>query len=181
MFNLTVSNARTNFPLSPKKIIKKTIVKGLVLPWTFLIFIFMSASLYPFLAKVLGTNTFPIVVISLILLYLTNLVFTYIYEGWYFNTYYYELTESFILIRKGVFSNREITIPYDRIQDVYVDQDILDRMFGLYDVHLSSATLSSSWLAHIDGIEQTAADGLKQALLQKLQHGQTNNGISNTR
>lgn len=176
MFNLTVSNARTNFPLSPKKIIKKTISKAMTLPWIYLFMGIFFAPAYPLLRNIFGTSTIPMLIIFILILFLLNVLWTYIYEGWYFNTYFYELTESFIVIRKGVFSNQEITIPYDRIQDVYVDQDIIDRFFGLYDVHLSSATMSSSWLAHIDGVEQAAADGLKQALLQKLQRGQTSNG-----
>lgn len=47
-----------------------------------------------------------------------------------------------------------------------VDQDLLDRIFGLYDVHLSSATISSGFEAHIDGVEKPAADGLRQLLLK---------------
>lgn len=176
MFTLATSNARTNFPLSPKKILKKTIAKALVLPWAFLI---LAGMLYPLILiidKSTGINGILIVSLTLLFLYIATIVFSYIYESWYFQTYYYELTENFILIKKGVLATKEITIPYERIQDVYVDQDILDRMFGLFDVHLSSATISSSWLAHIDGVETLAATGLKEALLQKLQQKKPNNG-----
>jgi len=76
------------------------------------------------------------------------------------------LTEDFIIIRKGPITPREINIPYERIQDVYVDQDIVDRILGLYDVHLSSATVSSGMQAHIDGVEKSAADGLRAFLLE---------------
>lgn len=49
---------------------------------------------------------------------------------------------------------------------MYVDQDIWDRIFGIYDVHLSSATISSGMEAHIDGLEKPAADGIRAVLLQ---------------
>ena len=90
----------------------------------------------------------------------------YLYQKWYFDTYYYDLQQDYIVIRKDPITPREITIPYERIQDVYVDQDLYDRIFGLFDVHLSSATISSGMEAHIDGLEKPAADGLRAALLQ---------------
>jgi len=39
---------------------------------------------------------------------------------------------------------------------------------GLYDVHLSSATVSSGIEAHIDGVEKPAADGLRKIILEKV-------------
>ena len=93
---------------------------------------------------------------------------TYQYQLWYFKVYFYDLTDDFIVIRKRVFTPREISIPYERVQDVYVDQDLLDRIMGLYDVHLSSATISSGMEAHIDGVEKIAADGLRKFILDKV-------------
>jgi putative membrane protein len=98
-----------------------------------------------------------------------------LFAAWYFreyiNRYYYSATDSYITIKKGVFTPAEIHVQFSKIQDVYVDQDILDRMMGLYDVHLASATAASGIEAHIDGVEQAAAEGLKNFLLQKLQSG----------
>jgi putative membrane protein len=85
------------------------------------------------------------------------------------NVYFYDLNENFIVIKKGVFTPKEINVPYERVQDIYVDQDIFDRLFGLYDVHISSATISSGMAAHIDGVEKIAADGLKDFLLKTVQ------------
>jgi len=94
------------------------------------------------------------------------LLVVYLYQRWYYAVYFYDLTPDYIVIKKGPITPQEITIPYERIQDVYVDQDLLDRIFGLYDVHLSSATISSGMAAHIDGVEKPAADGLRAMLLQ---------------
>lgn len=63
---------------------------------------------------------------------------------------------------------REISIPYERVQDVYVDQDLWDRIFHLYDVHLSTATWTSGMEAHIDGVESDAANGLREVLLKTI-------------
>jgi len=108
-------------------------------------------------------------IVGVISFFVIACVWSYIYEVWYFQVYYYELTDDYITIRKRVFTPREITIPYGRVQDVNVDQDLLDRFYGLYDVHLTSATVSSAMEAHIDGVEKEAADGLRDKILRKLQ------------
>lgn len=91
----------------------------------------------------------------------------------YIQRYYYSLDENFITIRKGVFTPTEIHVQYVKIQDVYVDQDLFDRMFGIYDVHIASATVSSGIEAHIDGVSAEFAEGLKNEILDKIQHRPT--------
>jgi uncharacterized membrane protein YdbT with pleckstrin-like domain len=168
MFELQQSVTRTAFPLSKKKILKKAIYGML---GKFILLMFLGAIFVgPVLTVIKYAPMLNSIFLGLIFLaIILTFIFSYIYEILYFNTYYYELTESFVIIRKGVLSTKEINIPYDRIQDVYVDQDILDRIFGLYDVHISSATVSSGWLAHIDGVLQDSSQGLKNAILSKIQ------------
>jgi putative membrane protein len=159
--SIAMSKTREQFPLSFKKVIKKTLVGTLI--WIILLFfvwIFIMSSLN---SKGIATTMIIFGLMIFIVL------ITYFYQKWYFNVYFYDLTSDFIIIKKGPITPREITIPYERVQDVYVDQDILDRIFGLYDVHLSSATISSGMEAHIDGVEKPAADGLRQMLLQTVQ------------
>ncbi len=165
---IAMSKTREQFPLSEKKIIKKTLKVNLVLVVIFLVVWIIAAVSIGFSggtsAAVLGLA----IVATLVFLFLFFSV-TYLYQKWYWSVYFYDLTDDFIIIKKHPITPREITIPYERIQDVYVDQDLLDRFFGLYDVHLSSATISSGMAAHIDGVERQAADGLRKALLETVQ------------
>ena len=95
-----------------------------------------------------------------------------IYIKKYISNYYYEWENEYLTIRKGVFTSTEIHVPYNKIQDVYVDQDIFDRfLFWLYDVHISSATAWSAMEAHIDGVDATCAEWLKEYILNKMQWG----------
>ncbi|HQU07890.1 MAG: hypothetical protein B7X04_02360 [Parcubacteria group bacterium 21-54-25] len=87
----------------------------------------------------------------------------------YIRLYYYNDNESFITIRKGVFTPQEIHVQYPKVQDVYVDQDLIDRLLGLYDVHLASATVTSGMEAHIDGVNADIAGRLKDVLLSRVQ------------
>ncbi len=86
----------------------------------------------------------------------------------YIKRYYYDCGEQFVTIKKGVFAPSEIHVQYQKIQDVYVDQDILDRIMGLYDVHIASATVTSGIEAHIDGVDAAVAENLKNILLSKI-------------
>ena len=158
------SPTREKFPLSPKKVIRKTIAATFV--WLIFILIF-GGFMMPIIAIIgrsAGFLFLPVILINLILLAII-IIPTYLYQKWYFNTYFYDLTNDYIIIRKDPITPKEITIPYERVQDVYVDQDLFDRFFGLYDVHVSSATISSGMEAHIDGVEKPAADGLRAVLL----------------
>ena len=94
----------------------------------------------------------------------------------YINRYYYDGSEDFLTIKKGVFAPTEIHVQYQKIQDVYVDQDILDRILGLYDVHIASATATSGIEAHIDGVDFAVSENLKNYLLNKIRG--TGNGKS---
>lgn len=162
---IATSPTRDKFPLSPKKVTKKTITS--IIAWVVLILIF-GGFLIPVIVamgKQVGYLLVPLILIDIALLAIV-IVPTYLYQKWYFNTYFYDLTSDYIIIRKDPITPKEITIPYERVQDVYVDQDLFDRFFGLYDVHVSSATVSSGMEAHIDGVEKPAADGLRAVLLE---------------
>ncbi len=169
---IAYSKTREQFPLSPKKIIKKTILMTIRVIGLFIllgilalpIIIIRTNLTSPEMISWLGTATFWILGFLLLVILLT-----YLYQRWYFAVYFYDLTPDFIKIKKGPITPREIIIPYERIQDVYVDQDFFDRILGLYDVHLSSATISSGIEAHIDGVEKQAAEGLRNVILQTIQ------------
>lgn len=190
---IALSKTREQFPLSPKKPLKKTIAAMIgwfilfIILYVILIAILFFTSLNSSVANPTNQfNSLPIIgLVAAVILALFFIIFvvTYIYQKWYYQVYFYDLTDSFIIIKKGVITPKEITIPYERVQDVYVDQDIFDRMFGLYDVHLSSATISSGMEAHIDGVEKQAADGLREVLLQtvheKISKNKNQNNIPN--
>lgn len=170
---LSMSKTREQFPLSIKKVLKKTIVSSL--GW-FVILIIGFIFMIGIKASTEGATIYlGSILFSALIIFLVILSVIYFYQKWYYSVYFYDLTDDFIIIKKGPITPHEITIPYERVQDVYVDQDLLDRFFGIYDVHLSSATFSSGLEAHIDGVEKAAADGLRDSLLKTVQQKITKN------
>jgi membrane protein YdbS with pleckstrin-like domain len=161
--NISTSKSREQFPLSRAKISKKTLGSALI--WIILFIIAEGFSIFALITSGISAAFFILGSIAAVFLLVLIILATFLYQKWYFSVYYYELGQDYIVIKKGPITPKEITIPYERVQDVYVDQDLLDRFFGLYDVHLSSATISSGMEAHIDGVKRQAADGLKNVLL----------------
>lgn len=166
------------YPLDSKKFWKKIISKS---PPLFLSAIFAGAigGSYALLFIVRITDkvivdkqTFPIVLITIIIFIgLIEFIVYVLYVRVYIDRYYYSGGEDFLTIKKGVFAPTEIHVQYQKIQDVYVDQDVLDRIMGLYDVHIASATVTSSIEAHIDGVQFDVAEGIKNFLLDKIRDG----------
>lgn len=101
------------------------------------------------------------------------IIIGYFYERWYFKVYFYNLTDDFVVIRKNPITPREIVLPYNRIQDISIRQDLLDRFFGLYNLSLSSATVSSTAEAYISGLEKANAEALLNELINRVKNKNT--------
>ena len=98
----------------------------------------------------------------------TLLILKFIYEIVYLKGYYYNFAQDVLVIRKGVFTIKEITVPFNLVQNVFVDQDIFDRAFSLWDVHLSTVTFRSEMQCHIDGLSEQNAKTLNEMLLKRI-------------
>lgn len=167
-------------PLSPRKFWKKMIEKLAVwyvlgiIPTIIILLIQFTAD------ESFDSNMSAILWWVLVVGFLFLVFISFIYAWYlkvYIRRYYYDASQDFITIKKGVFAPTEIHVQWSKIQDVYVDQDILDRIMGLYDVHIASATASSGMEAHIDGVEKSAAEGLKNILLDKVSSNNPRSGV----
>ena len=160
-------------PLSPKKFTKK-FLSSFVLATLF----WVPLSYFPasFIVATSGAvnvaqdaiRALERVAIWVVILYVIFLILRAMYLKAYIRRYYYNADEHFITIKKGVFTPTEIHVQYAKIQDVYVDQDIWDRLFGLYDVHIASATVTSGMEAHIDGVEKEVAERIKSTFFGRM-------------
>jgi putative membrane protein len=174
------SQFQNAFPLSRNKFLKKmigAIPKAFAFSIISAIPLSLIFSFFSFANDINIANNFGNVLIGAVIVFFVLAVLFYmiygVYVGAYIRRYYYDASEQFLTIQKRVFSPTEIHVPYQKIQDVYVDQDILDRMMGLYDVHIASATVTSGIEAHIDGVDADVAEKLKNFLLGKIQYGST--------
>jgi membrane protein YdbS with pleckstrin-like domain len=150
------------FPLERRKILKKTVAGAFF--WAIL---FGIAIIIAIAVPGLWPIALPIVAVCVVLFFAIFLVLFW-YQTLYFERYYYDIKSDFLVIKKGVFAPRETTLPYEKLQDVYIDQDIFDRIFSLWDLHVSTATFLSGWEAHIDGVTIANGEAMKKMILDKI-------------
>lgn len=91
-----------------------------------------------------------------------------IYQTLYFLTYFYDIDAGNVVIRKGVVVKKEVSLPFTKITDVYVDQDFFDWFLGIYDVHISTPTVESGIFAHIDGVDKAGSVKLRGLILENI-------------
>ncbi len=161
------SQTRKNFPISRRLILKRTAEATVLLVILLLVMYFFGISTFE-----LNFNQTSIVVGSAIL---SVIIIALLYEKAYFSTYFYELTENYIIIKKDPVMPREITVPYDRITSVTIDRDIFDFLLGLCDLHISTENAAFLGMeAHIDGLTRAAANGLQGVLQTKMMETKKN-------
>lgn len=167
------------YPVKYRKIIKKLLVMEVSATdeghrvWRSVIGVFiLLGAFFVLLGYNAGPAQFPAFInffgtyVLVLLLFFILVVF---YEFLYVWTYYYDIGETFVKIRKGVLLRREVSIPYHQIQDVNVDQDILDHVFRLYDVHISTATEKYLLDPHIDGLSYSDAERILEMIHSEIE------------
>ena len=152
------------YPLEKRKIIKKTVRA------TFGAFIFFI--IIPIWLNIFFWNFFTIPLMIMDILFIIYPFIQWIYQREYYKKYFYDIRTDFLVIKKGVIMPTETVLPYDKLQDVYVDQDLFDRIFSLYDVHVSTATFMSVIQAHIDGVNNQNSQALREMILKSIRSHQ---------
>lgn len=165
---------RETIPLQKAKVVKKSLgaTLGLVLLAALafaLIATFQSEDAQGAPEVLLTIKNVTRVVLPIVFLLLV--FWTPCYQYLYYRRYFYDMDDKNIVIRKGVVAQREITLPFSRITDVYVDQDLFDVLFGLYDVHMSTPTQESGLFAHIDGVNKAGSQQLRDMILERVNRG----------
>jgi len=159
----------TNLPLEPRKVIKKSIgtIIGYLVSGAIIIGGLSVTKTGVDISDAFVNQIFSwaqlIVVGLVILIPLCNVIYQYLY----YKFYYYNFSDEVGEIRKGVVAQATGHVYYNRIQNIYVDQDIWDRVFRLYDVHYETAGDSSSFYSHVDGLNKENSGKLLQFLLEK--------------
>ena len=107
------------------------------------------------------------------------------------SNFHYALEEKFVVLHQGIISKQNRNVPYGRIQGVFVNQKLFERIFGLASVtfedysqggksgmsvdgYVGSGKSRREALGfvgnkiHIPGLKKADAEALKAALLQKV-------------
>lgn len=158
--DLKTDNLRNKFPLQNIKPLKKSLSTAF---WLFVVMGILTVIIYP-----LEQSWGRILTFLLPILPATVFLVKLIYEIFYFRSYQYSDNNEILILRKGVLTITEVTVPYNKIQNVFINRDIFDRIFGLYDVNLSTVGRVSQMQLHIDGVSKENSDNLKILLLHRV-------------
>ena len=110
--------------------------------------------------------------------------------------FHYSTDEKYFTVRQGVFSKKQRNLPYGVIQNVFVKQDVFDRIFGLASLRIENASQagggqkvrwwnkgygsksnaygqqegvgSSGNKVNLPGLKKNSAEALKAILLQRM-------------
>ena len=147
-------------PLDPSKPAKKTaataITLAIIIAITIALVWAVSKEFPTILALLAGAIVLGVILVK------------YLVEALYYKSYYYNESEDILYIRKGVITITEIAMPFHRIENIFVDQDMFDMVFGLYDLHISTVTPTSGMQSHIDGLNRENAEKLRGQLLKRV-------------
>lgn len=99
-------------------------------------------------------------------------------------TFHYSIEGQFLTLRQGILSKQQRHIPYGVIQNLFVKQDLFDRIFGLASLTVENASQGAGALAtpqqqvemvgfsgnkvSIPGLTKANAEILKGIVLQKM-------------
>ncbi|MEM3364566.1 MAG: PH domain-containing protein [Candidatus Micrarchaeia archaeon] len=154
-------------PLSKRKLIKKAI-EGLSRLMLIIIAISFIASMWGNLNFQDHSRIISSAVIVWVFLTILTTAALLLYNHVYIRNYYYDIRAEGIVIRKGVLMKKELSLAYEKVQEVYIDQDLLDKLLGIYDVHLKTAAEHSEDFAHIDGLSGSSAQKIKGMIIENI-------------
>lgn len=165
-----------SLPLSFKKVWKKFSLRVFSPMFFLFIFILMISALFLRFKTEIGLIDPKLIFYTYLALWLSitglaiTVLFSFLYEYFYYKMYKYDFKEDDAQITKGVFTRASGHVRYAKFQNIYVDQDFWDRVFGLYDVHYETAGETSGFYSHIDGLNKDNSAKLVDFLSQKAKH-----------
>lgn len=138
--------------------------------WIIFVVFFSSCFAFPFLMSLFEGRRAGGAVGSLLLIYILALIFIslvivalcYVFAKLTYDNYRYELREDGFYKESGVINKRYVTIPYERIQNVDINRNLIARFLGLSDLQIQTAGMSASYGKY--GAYNIGAEGRLPAL-----------------
>ncbi|MDW3645514.1 MAG: PH domain-containing protein [Bacteroidia bacterium] len=83
----------------------------------------------------------------------------------YFRFYYYA-KDGELIIEKGVFQKTRLNIPFERIQTINFNQNILHQILKVYEVKIDTAGSANTELS-IEALDKTTADAIRDFVMKE--------------
>ena len=83
--------------------------------------------------------------------------------GWWFRTY--TVTDTAVILDEGILQKRHRVVPFSRIQQVELRQQLTSRLFGIVTVHIETAGDGGATAISLRSLDLHAAEALRDHLL----------------
>ena len=93
-------------------------------------------------------------------------VLGFIYSIFAFLKYYFWLQDDKLVIQKGVFKKTKTEIPFDRIQTINFEQNLIHRLFNVVKLNMDTAGSAGAEL-QINALDQTLAKNISDHILSR--------------
>lgn len=140
--------------------ISKKYVNYLVF-WRIIALIIVAACLVPEIIIILNLKNLIATILTLVLvaiIMIMMIIYAFVFPTLTYNKYFYYIDEDKIIINKGIFFKRKITIPLIQIQDVELYQGPIETMFKIARIEVSTAGSDH----FIVGLNKETADEIYQ-------------------
>ena len=112
--------------------------------------------IYVFLPALQGYFLLSVAIFVLVLVGIG--IFSFI--NYYYFTYKFDFNKSAFIIEKGFFTKTKLSIPFEKIQQINFNQNLIHKIFNLYEVQMDTAG-SDNTEVDIKAVSKEIAEDLK--------------------
>jgi len=117
-------------------------IRGFLLTLIILVLFFLISNSYEnlFSSKNVMLNFYLVIIIA-------SVIFHFIVTILKRANFHYSIEEKFLTLKQGILSKQQRYIPYGVIQNLFIKQDLFDRIFGLASLTIENASQGAGALA----------------------------------
>jgi putative membrane protein len=112
----------------------------------------------------MSSTSFTYLILGISAIILFSFIFAYL---WYLKfTFFLDKEKQEFVVNKGIFNRDQVIIQLDKIQQVNINQNILQKIIGVYGLKIDTAGAHGKEVS-IKAIDETSAYNLKEHLLNR--------------
>ena len=104
---------------------------------------------------------FDLLVFVIVSLFFVLILAIYAYINYYYFEYSFDFDRSEFLIKKGWLKKTKLSVPFEKIQQVNINQNIIHKIFSLYEIQMDTAG-SKDTEVDIKAVSSKIADDFKE-------------------
>jgi len=126
----------------------------------------IRALIFPLIYAFIKAEQQHIIYFGIIIVVLISILFVYSYFNYRNFTFFLDEQKQEFVINKGIFNKTQLTVQLDKIQQVNINQNLLQKIIGIYGLKVDTAG-SEQQEVSIKAIDEEIANSLREHLLSR--------------